>query len=97
MIYPINIKINEFELLTIKPFSWQRIIPLTAGLNKGDKIKLIEVDNSMNPTGREMIGVVKFLSNGDIVINNNSDVLVYCENVSESVGNASIGSSLIIL
>ena len=97
MIYHVNIKIDEFECLISKPYSWQRIVPLTAGLSKGDRIKLIEVNNSMVPTGREMIGIIKFLSSGDMVVNNNSDVLVYCEDVSESLGSAQLGSSLIIL
>ena len=97
MIYPINIKQNQFTLLNKKPYSWQRIVPLTAGLSKGDKIKLIEVDSMDVPTGNELIGVVKFLSNGDLIVSNNKDVLVFCQDVSESIGSLSIGSSLIIL
>ena len=97
MIYPVNIKSDEFVLLQKKPYSWQRIVPLTAGLSKGDKIKLIEVNNSNVPTGNELIGVIKFLSNGDLIVSNNKDVLVFCQDVSESIGSLSIGSSLIIL
>lgn len=97
MIYDIVIKIKEFECLMEKPYSWQRIVPLTAGLSKGDKIKLIEVDNSLVPTGRILIGIIKFLSNGDLIVNNNSDILVYCENVSVGLGSAIVGSSFIVL
>lgn len=96
MIYPINIKQNEFILLKLKPFSWQRIIPLTAGLSKGDTIKLIEVDSLNLPTGHEMVGTVRFLSNGDMIVDNNKSVLVYCENVSSGLSNEVIGGSLII-
>jgi hypothetical protein len=97
MIYPVNIKSDQFILLKKKPYSWQIILPLTAELSKGDKIKLIEVNSINVPTGNELIGVVKFLSNGDLIVSNNKDVLVFCQDVSESIGSLSIGSSLIIL
>lgn len=97
MIYPVNIKSDEFVLLQKKPYSWQRIVPLTAGLIPGDKIKLIEVNSINVPTGNELIGVIKFLSNSDLIVSNNKDVLVFCQDVSESIGSLSIGSSLIII
>lgn len=96
MIYSIEVKSDRFECLMNRPFSWELLIDKSVGLVKGDRVQVIEVSNSMVPTGNKRIGVVMFLSNGDVMYNNNSSIMVYCEDISRPVGDASISSSFII-
>lgn len=97
MIYDVTCAINRFELFVIPPFSWQILVAGNLGVVKNDRIRLVEVDSFNVPTGRSMIGVVNSVGNGDMVVNNNSDVYVFCLNVSQEIGAASIGLSFIIL
>ncbi len=97
MIYTIDIKINQFVLLLDKPFSWQVLVSKSVGLIKGDRIRYREVDNSLVPTGRDLIGIILWLGSGDMIVNNNTSVFAYCYNVSQGLGSAKIGESFIIV
>lgn len=97
MIYSIEIKTDQFILLLSKPFSWQVLIPINTGLLRGDMIKYIEVDSYNVATGREVLGVIKFIGSGDMVVNNGSSEWAYCERVSEPIGIARIGNSLMVV
>jgi len=96
MIYSIDIKSDQFILLLNKPFSWQVLIPVNTGLLRGDMIKYREVDSLNIATGRELLGVIKFVGSGDMVVNDGSSEWAYCERVSEPIGIAKIGSSFIV-
>lgn len=97
MIYSIDAKFDQFVLLASNPYSWQVLISKSVGLQVGDRIKYIEVNNSMVPTGAELIGVIRWIGSGDIEMNNGSSTFAYCYNISQGVGLARVGSSLIVL
>jgi len=97
MTQPINIHINQFELLLKKPFSWKVLILKSWSLSKGDKIKYIEVDSVELPTGRELIGLIDCISEGDEKINEGLNTWAYCQDVSRGLSNAVIGESLVIV
>ena len=97
MIYDINAKVNQFVLLASNPYSWEVLVSKSVGLLRGDRIRYNEVNSLGVPTGRVMIGVVEFVGSGDILINEGESVLAYCSVVSESIGLARVGASLIII
>ena len=66
MVQNINAKIDQFKALIRKPKGWQVLGLKSWGLKKNDAIKYIEVDSMNNPTGRDIIGVVKYIGTGDI-------------------------------
>ena len=96
MIYSINAKTNQFVLLAQKPFAWSVLVPKSVGLDRGDIIKYIEVDSLNVPTGAELTGVIKYVAVGDVYVNNGSSIYVFCSNVSEGIGTAAVGFSLIV-
>lgn len=96
MTYSIEIKENQFILLMDKPFSWQVLIPINTGLLRGGMIKYIEVDSLNIATGRELIGIIKFIGSGDMVVNDGNSEYAYCEKVSEGIGMARIGDTFIV-
>lgn len=97
MTQPINIHINQFTLLLKKPFSWKVLILKSWSLSKGDKIKYVEVDNNELPTGRELVGLIDCVSNGDELINEGVNTWAYCLDVSRGLSSAVLGESLIIV
>jgi hypothetical protein len=97
MIQPINIPINQFELLLNKPYSWKVLVQKSWGLIKGDQIKYIEVNSVELPTGRELIGLIDCVSNGDELINEGVNTWAFCLNVSRGLSNAVLGESLVIV
>lgn len=92
----INAKIGQFEALISNPKAWQVLGLKTWGLVRGDEIKYIEVDSLNVPTGRVRIGVVFYVGNGDLEINEGSSTLYYCQDIQTIVGEAIVGRSLII-
>ena len=96
MIFDINAKVNQFVLLMVRPFSWQVLVSKSVGLVREDRIRYIEVDSFNVPTGRELIGIVKFIGSGDELVNDGSSVYAYCLPVSEPIGSAVLGSSFIV-
>lgn len=97
MTQPINIHINQFELLLLPPYSWKVLVLKSWGLQKGDKIKYIEVNSVELPTGRELIGLIDCLSNGDELINEGVNTWAFCLDVSRGLSSAVLGESLIIV
>lgn len=96
MIFSINAKVNQFVLLAAPPFAWSVLVPVSAGLVRGDSIKYIEVDSLNVPTGAELIGIIESVGSGDIYVNDGSSMYVFCLNVSQGIGTARIGSTLIV-
>lgn len=97
MIQPINIKQNQFTLLLLPPYSWKVLVQVVWNLKVGDKIKMIEVDSVELPTGRELIGLIDCVSNGDELINEGLNTWAFCLNVSRGLSNAVIGESFVIV
>ena len=96
MIQSINIKQNQFTLLLQNPYSWKVLIEKSWGLQKGNNIKYIEVDSLGHTTGRDLIGLIYFISNGDELLNEGYNTWAFCFNVSRCINKAVIGESLII-
>lgn len=88
--------IAQFNALIRSPKAWQVVGLKSWGLVRFDEIKYIEIDNDNVPTGRERIGVVFYVSSGDIYVNNGSSTLYYCQDIQTIVGEAILGKSLII-
>ena len=96
MTYAIEIKENQFMLLMSKPFAWQVLIPIDSGLVRGDVINYLEVDSLNVLTGRALAGIIDFVGSGDMILNEGSSTYAYCYRVSESIGMATIGGTLIV-
>lgn len=92
----INASIGQFTALISHPKAWQVLGLKSWGLVRGDEIKYIEVDSLSAPTGRERIGVVFYVGNGDLVIDKGSSTLYYCQDIQTIVGEAIVGRSLIV-
>jgi len=92
----INAKIDQFKALIRNPKAWQVLGLKSWGLNKEDAIKYIEVDNSNNPTGRDIIGVVKYIGTGDITYKDKTLTTYYCDKIQAGIGVAVVGKSLIV-
>ncbi len=81
MIYSIEVKSNQFVYLVPPCLAWQALVPISVGLQRGDSVKYIEVDNLGVPTGLSVIGDVVSVSSGWLKINEGSSVMFYCENI----------------
>lgn len=81
MIYTITAKSDQFICLINKPYAWQVLVPSTAGLTRNDKIRYNEVDDNNDLTGRYVVGLVKFVGKGDVIITNNSSVFAYVDTI----------------
>lgn len=96
MVIELEAKEDQFELLIIAPKSWQVMISSSFNAVKGDTIRYSEVDSDMIPTGRVIVGVIRWVSSGDMTVNNNDVTIAYCYVIGESIGVATISGSLII-
>lgn len=96
MIQPINIYTNQFELLLLQPFSWKVLVQKSWSLSKGDKIKYVEIDSNELPTGRELVGLINCVSDGEEYINEGKSTWAYCQDISVSIGGARVGENLIV-
>lgn len=92
----VQASIGQFNALIRSPKAWQVLGLKSWGLVRFDEIKYVEVNSLSVPTGRERIGVVFYVSSGDIYVNNGSSTLYYCQDIQTIVGEAIIGKSLII-
>ncbi len=88
--------IGQFNALIRSPKAWQVSGLKSWGLVRFDEIKYVEVDSDNIPTGRERIGVVFYVSSGDIYVNNGTSTLYYCQDIQTIIGEAILGQSLII-
>jgi hypothetical protein len=96
MIQNINAHIDQYEALIRRPFAWEVLGLKSWGLIKNDVIKYIEVDSLNNPTGREKLGVVKFVGSNEVVYKDKLQTVYYCDKIQEEIGNAIVGVSLIV-
>ena len=72
------------------------LLSVSVGAVKGDCVKYNEVSRGGVRTGHSLVGIIEFIDGSGVLFNNGSSILVYCSSVSEPLGSASIGRSLII-
>ena len=75
MTIELNAKTNQFTLLKQKPHAWNVLLDTSTGVSRNDKIKYFEVDNLNNRTGKYITGLVRFVTSGDIIYNNNKKTM----------------------
>lgn len=96
MIQNVNAHIDQYKALIRRPFAWEVLGLKSWGLKKNDVIKYIEVDSMNVPTGREKLGVVKFIGSNEVVYKSKLLTVYYCDKIQEPVGSAVIGVSFIV-
>jgi len=96
MVVTIEAPVNQFELLILRPRGWQVMVSSGIDVIKGDTIKYIEVNNLEIPTGRESVGIVRYVGSGDMVLNNSDVTIAYCDMIGLSIGVATVSGTLII-
>lgn len=94
-IIPVEIPINQFVILNVKPNAWNLLLLVSLGIQKGDKIKLIEVDSVGDPTGRNKFGTVIFLSTLNAIKFDDTLSLYYVD-VDFGIGFRRIGSTFYV-
>jgi len=77
VIYKYFVPVNQYVLMMPPCKAWQVLYNVVWGVKRGDYIEVIELDNLSIETGRRLIGLVRFVGSGDMVINNNSSTLAY--------------------
>lgn len=92
----INASLGQFAALIRSPKAWQVLGLKSWGLVRGDEIRYIEVDSLSVPTGRDRIGIVFYVGNGDIEYLNKLSVVYYCQDIQTGIGEAIIGKSFIV-
>lgn len=79
MIHDYEAKENYYSFLEGKPKAWQLIFPLSAGVEPGDTIRVLEVDNTGTPTGVTMTGTVVYTSTENIFTYQTKNTLVHIQ------------------
>ncbi len=92
----VQASIAQFNALIRSPKAWQVLGLISWGLVRGDEIKYVEVDSEDVPTGRERIGVVFYVTVGDLLINSGTTTFYYCQDIQIGLDEAILGRSLIV-
>lgn len=70
-------KENYFSFLSGSPKAWQLIFAQDVEVNRGDTVKVIEVDVNDNPTGNELTGIVEYTSTNNTFTYNDKSKLTH--------------------
>lgn len=77
MIYRYFVQSNQFVLMQPPCKAWQILIDVVRGIKRNDFIEVIELDSQYIETGKRLIGQVRWVTSGDMVVNNNSSTFAY--------------------
>jgi len=96
MNYNYYAKQDYYAYLSNGVAAWELLLPTSSGLQKGNTVTVLEVDNMSLPTGNKLVGIVYRFGYDNMVVNNNLSCFAYCNRVSQGIGKASIGDSFIV-
>lgn len=78
MEYVQQVAINRFVILDLKPNNWLILVNGSWLIQKGDTLKVVEVDSLGIPTGRYIVSDVLRVQISDLFIVPNDLLMVYC-------------------
>lgn len=96
MIKILEAKEDQFSTFLRNPFAWEVVGNVSWNLKRGDGIKYIEVDSHNNPTGRFIIGVIRYITYNELLVNRGISVFYYCDKIQQPVSIGIVGYSLIV-